>query len=205
MASLSRAGCWYLFDYGMVISTAPEPADWDTMEQAAGRELRNPSSPYWRHRDAFDAGLLSPYVYWARVLGVPELEDGHVDTMEALDAAQWSHLNPSTMEILGTLQGEGAQLALLSNMPEQMSVRYLNGSAWSGYFAKTYFSGRLRLAKPDPRIFAHVLADLPAAPRDVVFIDDNKANIAAAQAMGVRTVLFGPGTDLGRELADLRK
>ncbi|MET4061388.1 putative hydrolase of the HAD superfamily [Arthrobacter sp. UYP6] len=198
--ALSRSGTWYVFDYGMVVSTAPEPADWVALERETGLKLAQASSPYWAHREGFDAGALETAEYWARVLGRPA-DAEQLEKLEELDAAQWSHLNCATLSVLETLAGEGAQLALLSNMPAGMSERYLDGSPWSGYFAKMFFSGKLGVAKPDRRIFAHVLADLRAAPRDVVFIDDNEPNIDAARALGIRSIHFTPETDLWRELA----
>ncbi|MCC9146327.1 MULTISPECIES: hypothetical protein [unclassified Arthrobacter] len=124
MTPLSRSGDWYLFDYGMVVSTAPSPEDWRLLEQATGLpDLAAGTSRYWEQREEFDAGRLTPAQYWGGVLG-RAVQQETVDTLEALDAAQWSHLNPRTMEVLQTLHGEGAALALLSNMPDGMSRRY---------------------------------------------------------------------------------
>lgn len=200
MSRLSRPGLWYLFDYGMVISTEPEPADWQALHRATGLDLQPPGSPYWAHRAGFDAGTATPEQYWAGVLGrVPGTEE--LRKLEALDAAQWSHLNPNTLAVLDTLQNEGASLALLSNMPDAMSRRYTAESVWPRYFSRLYFSGQLRMMKPDPRIFDHVAADLGARPGDIVFIDDNSLNIAAAKKLGFQTVLHTPVTDLREELA----
>ncbi|MCC3264990.1 HAD family hydrolase [Arthrobacter gengyunqii] len=200
MTPLSRSGTWYLFDYGMVLSTQPEPADWAALERETGMQLAAASSPYWRHREDYDAGTHTPAEYWTRVLGTPVSAE-QLQVLEDLDAKQWSHLNPDTMAVLETLSGEGAQLALLSNMPARMSARYLQESPWAAYFARTYFSGQLGMIKPDRRIFVHVLDELGAAPEDVVFIDDNVRNIEASRALGLQTVHFGPRTDLRRELA----
>ena len=203
MTQVSRSGTWYLFDYGMVVSTAPDTEDWRTLQKEAGVDLQPVTSPYWKFRDDFDGGKLSPAQYWAAVLGVPEVDAVRVEVLEALDAAQWAHLNPATLDVLDTLGGEGARLALLSNMPAEMSARYLRESPWAGYFTRTYFSGTLGLAKPDRRIFEYVLQDLGAAPGDVVFIDDNEANIAAARALGFHTVHFRPAGS-SAEPTDLR-
>ncbi|MCC9177689.1 HAD family hydrolase [Arthrobacter sp. zg-Y750] len=200
---ISKPGTWYLFDYGMVISTAPEPADWAALKLETGQHLQDPASPYWTHRESYDAGLLSPAAYWAAVLALPEADEERVRVLEDLDAAQWSHLNPDTAGILRALEGEGAKLAVLSNMPTEMSRRYLRDSAWARHFAKTYFSGPLGMTKPDRRIFELVLKDLHAEPGDVVFIDDNEANISAARALGIRTVHFRPPGDA--DPTDLRE
>ncbi|MCC3292784.1 MULTISPECIES: HAD family phosphatase [unclassified Arthrobacter] len=192
---------WYLFDYGMVISTAPAPEDWRLLEQATGlRELAAGTSPYWERREDFDAGRLTPAQYWGSVLGRDPVP-AEVETLEELDAAQWSHLNPRTVEVLQTLHSDGANLALLSNMPAGMSRRYSTESSWAQYFSKLYFSGQMGLVKPDRRIFDRVVAGLGAAPEGIVFIDDNLQNISTARAMGFHTVLHTSGTDLRAELA----
>lgn len=163
-------------------------------------DLQPASSPYWATRLEYDGGGLSPADYWASVLGRRADED-ELARLEELDARQWSRLNPRTMKVLQALAEEGAQLALLSNMPAEMSSRYESAAPWATDFRKRYFSGRLGMVKPDSRIYKHVLADLGAAPKDVVFIDDNPANIETAKALGMRVVLHTEETDLRQELA----
>jgi 2-haloacid dehalogenase len=47
------------------------------------------------------------------------------------------------------------------------------------------------LRKPDPAIYAAVDRELGiTSPSDVLFVDDNAANIASAEAYGWRTMLF---------------
>ena len=200
MNTLSRPGTWYLFDYGMVISAAPLPEDWDALRNATGMDLQPASSPYWATRLEYDGGELSPADYWASVLG-RRVDENELARLEELDARQWSRLNPRTHQVLEFLAGKGAQLALLSNMPAEMSYRYESEASWPAFFAARYFSGRLGMVKPDERIYRHVLDGLGAAPEDVVFIDDNPANIEAAEALGMRAVLHTEDTDLRQELA----
>ena len=69
MATLTPGPQWYLFDYGMVISTAPEEADWLALEEAAGLNLRQVDSAYWLHRLQYDEGRISSRDYWTRVVG----------------------------------------------------------------------------------------------------------------------------------------
>jgi 2-haloacid dehalogenase len=47
------------------------------------------------------------------------------------------------------------------------------------------------LRKPDPAIYAAVDRELGiTSPSDVLFVDDNAANIASAEAYGWRTMHF---------------
>jgi putative hydrolase of the HAD superfamily len=189
---------WYVFDYGMVISTAPEDADWLAMEDAAGLELRHPASTYWRHRRDYDEGRLSSVEYWSQVLGVP-VSLGKADELDSLDAFQWSHLNLDTLDVLELLSSRSAGLAVLSNMPAAMADEF-DGASWTKYFAQSFYSSRIGMTKPHPGVFRHVAAELGAEPSSIVFIDDKAENIAAAAALGFNTVHHVPGTDLLREL-----
>ncbi|MGP9660520.1 HAD family hydrolase [Arthrobacter sp. AOP36-C1-22] len=190
---------WYLFDYGMVIAAAPAAGDWDRLEQTAGRELRAPGSTYWAHRHSFDAGALDSPSYWSAVLERP-VEPAEAENLDRLDTALWSQPDPRTREVLRSLESRGASMAVLSNMPARMSQIFEAEGWWTGYFEHLIFSGPLRLAKPDPRIYEHALATMGAEASDVVFIDDKRENIDAAAALGLETVHYTADTDLAAEL-----
>jgi 2-haloacid dehalogenase len=83
---------------------------------------------------------------------------------------------------------------VLTNMPDEMVEVCFGPFGFRHHFADVIVSGRERLAKPDPAIFALTLNRMGGlAPSSVLFVDDSPANIAAARAMGFQTVLFeGP-------------
>ncbi|MGB0050633.1 MAG: HAD-IA family hydrolase, partial [Terracidiphilus sp.] len=54
--------------------------------------------------------------------------------------------------------------------------------------------------KPDPAIYRHVLEKLGTRPEETLFIDDRKANVDAAVAIGMKGIVF---TDVERLRADL--
>ncbi|WP_395019943.1 HAD family hydrolase [Dongia sp.] len=67
----------------------------------------------------------------------------------------------------------------------------------------TAVSGDLKMAKPEPEIFHHLLGVIGKPADRCAFIDDNEANIAAAKALGIRAVLFkndGSATAALREM-----
>jgi glucose-1-phosphatase len=60
------------------------------------------------------------------------------------------------------------------------------------------FSHRFKVAKPDPEIFRRALEVLGALPHQVVFIDDLRENVLAAQEVGLRAFHFrGAGQLIG--------
>lgn len=62
-------------------------------------------------------------------------------------------------------------------------------------------SGHLKMVKPDAEIYRHLLGKIALPAEACVFIDDNAANISAAQALGIKTVHF---KNDGTALAQLR-
>ncbi|GAB2179180.1 HAD family hydrolase [Dongia sp. agr-C8] len=54
----------------------------------------------------------------------------------------------------------------------------------------TAVSGDLKMAKPHPEIFQHLLGVIGKPAEACAFIDDSPANIAAAKALGIQAVLF---------------
>jgi putative hydrolase of the HAD superfamily len=62
------------------------------------------------------------------------------------------------------------------------------------------FSHRIGWAKPDPEIFQHALEVMGARPQEVVFVDDVRENVLAAQALGMTGFQFSDAFSLAREL-----
>jgi 2-haloacid dehalogenase len=67
----------------------------------------------------------------------------------------------------------------------------------------TAVSGDLKMSKPEPEIFQHLLGVIGKSPEACAFIDDNAANIATAKRLGIKAVLFkndGSATKALREM-----
>jgi putative hydrolase of the HAD superfamily len=68
------------------------------------------------------------------------------------------------------------------------------------YFDGVYFSHHIRLRKPDAAVYAHVLADAVLDPAHTIFFDDLPENVAAGEAVGIRSVLHPVGTEIAETL-----
>ena len=53
-----------------------------------------------------------------------------------------------------------------------------------------YFSHEIGLKKPNRDIFDHIVANSHIKPEESIFIDDNEANIKAANALGFNTIFL---------------
>ncbi len=69
-----------------------------------------------------------------------------------------------------------------------------------GRFDRVFLSHELGMRKPERQAFERVAAELGVPPSRVLFLDDNDANIAGAQATGMRTVRVGSIDDTRRGL-----
>ncbi len=82
------------------------------------------------------------------------------------------------------------QTALLSNA--WSGLRPLLESVWGilDAFDQVFISCELGMAKPDLRVYAHVVERLGVRPEEAVFVDDFPANIEAARRAGLQAVHF---------------
>jgi 2-haloacid dehalogenase len=61
-------------------------------------------------------------------------------------------------------------------------------------------SGDERVLKPEPEIYNLLLSRYGLKAEDCIFIDDSKANVEGARAVGMHAIHFTETTDLGAEL-----
>jgi putative hydrolase of the HAD superfamily len=71
---------------------------------------------------------------------------------------------------------------------------------WLSRFDVLVWSYQLRIAKPDPAIYRHLLKELGVRPDEALFIDDKRENIEAARALRMKGLIF---TTIAQLRADL--
>ena len=189
----SHPGGWIVFDFGNVIIEIDPPRSIEAF-QALG-------APADLHLDAdyfheFETGALSAAGFRDTLRG--QLRWAAADS--SIDRA-WNELllevPPRTLAKLHQLKAKGYKLALLSNTnPIHIDeVRRRLGphgyAAFARCFERVFYSFDMGLRKPDPAIYAAVERELGiTSPNEVLFVDDNAANIASAAAYGWRTLHF---------------
>lgn len=79
---------------------------------------------------------------------------------------------------------------MISNDSSEWS-RYLRDKyKINDYFDVITVSGDIKIKKPDERIFKLTLEKLGCLASDCTYIDDRRFNLAAAQSLGMDTILF---------------
>ncbi|GAA4665420.1 HAD-IA family hydrolase [Frondihabitans cladoniiphilus] len=186
MASLSIPGSTVVFDYGEVISRSPSAESRQALVDLAGV----PAEPFWAsyeaHRDALDDGSLGVVRYWKAIADdlVVTWSEALVHRLWVLDFTSWFDPEPGTLEVLHDLHEGGTRLALLSNAGYDFGgpFRY---SPMGAFFERLFVSAELNDLKPRPSIYEHVLGELGIEPGEMVFVDNKRVNVEAAEALGI--------------------
>ena len=191
-----------IFDYGNVLSQSQPPADVQAMAYILHTPVPRFRELYWQSRLAYDEAALDPATYWHNLASAAgrNLIDTQVATLVEIDSRSWSHPAPVVPEWARALHAAGLRTAILSNMPAPVRD-YITLCRWLPPFHHRTFSCDVRSAKPAPEIFEHSIAGLGAPPSETLFLDDRPENIRAAEALGLRAVLFTTLDEVARELA----
>ncbi len=70
-------------------------------------------------------------------------------------------------------------------------------------FRDVVVSGEEKMVKPDPAIYRLALARFGLEPHAAVFIDDNAANVAGAEALGIASIHFTDAAATRARLVEL--
>lgn len=172
----------------------------DGDEAAMETFLATVTTPEWNL--AQDAGRP-----WAEA--IETLGRDHPDQRGLIDAYwhRWHEtlgdaLEP-TVAVLDELRRTGVRLLALSNWSGETFPVARPRYPFLEWFEAIVISGDERVVKPDPRIFRLLLDRHGLVAAETVFIDDSRANVAAAAALGMRTILFSGAGALRAELAGL--
>jgi 2-haloacid dehalogenase len=157
-------------------------AEWNA-RQDAGRALSDAVAELAaRHPNRRDL-IAAYYERWPEMLG------GAID---------------GTVEILRELHERGVRVYALSNWSAETFPIARPMFPFLEWFDGIVISGEVKMVKPDPRIFAHVLEKFGLEPGSTVFVDDNAENVRAAETAGFLGIAFVSPTQLRRELDELK-
>lgn len=110
---------------------------------------------------------------------------------------------PGTADLLHALGDAGLRLHGLTNMPSPTFAYLRDLYPELRRFGTTVVSGDEGVIKPDPRIFEILIERAGLAAARTLFIDDSRANVEAASALGFVTHRFENAEGLRDDLARL--
>lgn len=127
----------------------------------------------------------------------------HADLIDAY-ATRFAETIPGpvkgSQELVDRLAARGVPLFAITNFATPFFAEFRPAHPVMLYFRDIVVSGDEKIAKPDPRIFDLAATRFGHAPGAMLFIDDNAANIAAAQALGWQVHHFNDAVTLEADL-----
>jgi putative hydrolase of the HAD superfamily len=109
---------------------------------------------------------------------------------EALEPWTWFAAEPAVVELIQTLRAAGVGCHLATNQHAFRRAVMQDERGYGTWFDRTFYSCDLGLAKPDPAYFRAILGALDLPASDVLFIDDNQANVDGARSVGLQAELY---------------
>ncbi len=137
---------------------------------------------------AASRGEIRSAQFWKAVglgAGYPEIEKAYLDGCLAID--------PEFVPVARRLR-ESFRVGLLSNDLSEWSA-YLRTKFGLDFLDAVTISGDVRCRKPSPEIYRCFCETAGASPERCVFVDDRCKNLAAAAALGFRTIRFARGPE----------
>ena len=116
-------------------------------------------------------------------------------------------LEEDLLELIRSLRGRYPLYVLSNNNPisrayfcEMMKECGLDPAE---VFEKEFYSYEMHLLKPAREVYEHVVESIGTRPEEILFIDDARDNIEAAQAAGITTLWLRPGMDIVKEVTKM--
>ena len=191
-----------VFDYGIVLTGPPDAAAHAVLLRITGLSEERFQSLYWADRHAYDEGKLTGIAFWQKFLreaGLPPNQET-AEELNRWDARLWTVENPDLLAWQLAIKQRGLLTAILSNIGDAVLASVEREFDWIHRFDARVWSYQLGIAKPDPTIYRHTLAELGVQPEETLFIDDKRANVEAARALGIQAIEF---SSVGRLRQDL--
>lgn len=142
--------------------------------------LRNAEQIHILYRAA-SLGKMSAREFWQAVSVAPELEKDYLARHRLTDGV---------LSLLDTLHRHGYLIWCLSNDISEWSLKLRHRFGLNQFIRGFLISGDIGIRKPDPAIFERLVEQSGTTAEEIVFVDDNLANLNVAATLGIRTILF---------------
>ena len=142
--------------------------------------------PDWLDTDRGTLSRADAIVRWSERTGQP------ADRIDALMHASDASMQPKhgTLALMDELAANNLTLYCLSNMPEERYAYLRREYDFWDQFSGIVISAHIKMVKPEPGIYQHLLTTYDLDPAQTVFVDDSSKNVAAARALGIHGTLF---------------
>lgn len=189
-----------IFDAGGVLHENNSAVTADLVQEL-GLEQETLNEIWATQVTLLSAGKIDEAEFWRRVS--EEYGVRQVDVAENLLGRAFAEalkLHDPVFQLVKELGSNGVKLAVLSNTIEP-HARALTEAGVYADFDYLFLSYDVGIRKPNPAIYQHALEVMEVRPEATVFVDDDPENVDAAEALGLKGVVF---TDVEKAVNELR-
>jgi putative hydrolase of the HAD superfamily len=179
------------FDNSIFYNKIAEHSPFDVQEIAARVNVHSDIA------QAFDTGRITPRGFYEKALEVLQVTLGYEDFFALYNDV--FTLNPEVVATLNRLKPK-YRMVMLSNTDVMrfgfIKDRFPEVLLFDEYVL-SYEVGR---TKPHRRVYEIAVDKSEVSPNECLFIDDRQENIEAARQLGIQTIHYLEGSDLGASL-----
>ena len=106
------------------------------------------------------------------------------------------------LSLAKNIKNEGISIGVLSNLDINTNS-VLDELQILEDFEFQFMSYEIGFAKPDKRIYEHVIRKTPFKKNELIVIDDKTSNIEAAKSVGIRSILYSNVERLQKDLQEI--
>jgi FMN phosphatase YigB (HAD superfamily) len=106
-------------------------------------------------------------------------------------------------DIFNSLLENNYKVYLLTNFQDEPFDRLIETHPFLKKAHGEVVSAKVKMLKPEPEIYEHLLQKYQLVAEECVFVDDKKENIDAAQAMGIHGIVFESSEQFSQDLKKL--
>ncbi len=151
-------------------------------------------SPYWVMRD--HGTITNDEAVWAMSGGDSVLLPAVRHIMNSW--IEMKDLIPEGIDALRLCKKMGKKVYILSNYADEPFAHVAQKYDFFSLCDRIFVSSRLKMTKPDPRIYAHVTQATGHASERILFIDDAPGNIEAALEAGWQGLCYNEAGKIAR-------
>ena len=192
-----------IFDFGVVLYDLNQQATHSALAELGIKDAATVFTIQQQNNlcDQFETGKITPAQFFS---GLKKLASSHATEAQLKTAWEAMLLSlPKHKFLLLNELRKNYTTMVLSNT-NSTHIEKVNTALQEHYkissindlFDRTYLSFEVGLRKPELTIFNHVIEHANIKPSETLFIDDLKANVKAAQAVGINALLYKRGDDL---------
>ena len=163
------------------------PAGWEATMRPAVGHLVDDVEGFVEEAFAAEKATLTGHARWVDVLrALMErwgIEDAYDDAL-----AVWLTIEPvvESRLLVEQVRASGVPCYLATNQDIRRGEYMHANLGYADILDGAFYSYELGLAKPDPAYFAEIVRRLALPPDEVLFVDDNPANVESARTVGLR-------------------